>query len=449
MPLKSLARTATACVAAAIVIAFAMPAAACDPSFVLAQPLFRVISPTEDATDVSFKSPPLVVATDGAGFAPVERVRLVPDSGKPIDVHPQDLSTRAADLEGISFTSLYGKPATLAAVRARNLKPSTTYEVVFEVRTLGAPGCPQALVEHVGRFTTEAATALDAFGEFADVPDPAPAGAAASMPGQAVFERARDVLRTLRYPSFIAFVVHVRSTIGGKSFAESFRSIVRTQDDVVLTHKVPIETTSKPDNPYGTAFAFFGFRYEAHTKGHQEEPFGVPQISPLYSFGLRPYGEVLPLPPTPPPEPSDLRSLGRITTIAQDYDVTLAGLEQYRVRWAYHLTLVPRERPDVYRLREMWVDTQTFVPWKLVSAGIFPKGPASRIPWYVTYTMLHGHWVMVEETTNAPVRVGGILEGTASRGYQGLTYAFSDFQFPKDLQDFSFFDVGSSEAAEY
>ena len=390
-----------------------------------------------------------MVATDGQGFAPVERARLVPDSGKPIELHPQDVSSRPADLEGVEFTSLYGKPAVLAAIRAKSLTPSTTYEIIFDVRTVGAPGCPSRLVEHVGRFTTEAATALDAFGDFADVPDPPPAGAATDPPGQAVFDRAREVLRTLRYPSFVAFIVHVRSNTAGKPFAESFRSIVRSQSDTVLTHKTPIESTSRPDNPYGTAFAILGFRFQTHSKGHQEEPFGVPQISPLYSFGLRPSGESLPLPPTPPPEPSDLRSLGRIVTTAQDYDVTLAGLEKYRVRWAYHLKLVPRDRPDQYRIREMWVDTQTFVPWKLISAGIFAKGPAAQVPWTVTYTILHGYWVMAEETTTASLRIGGVLQGSTSRGYNGLTYAFSDFQFPKGLQDFSFFDVGSSESAEY
>ena len=389
------------------------------------------------------------MATDGDSFATIERVRLLPDSGSPIELRTQDVSTRAADLGGIQFTSLYGKPASLAAIRAKNLKPSTTYELVFDVRTIGAPGCPRRLSEHVGRFTTEAATALDAFGDFADLPDSPPTGADATMPGQAVFDRARDVLRTLRYPSFISFIVHVRSNVSGAPFAESFRSIVRSQDDIVLTHKTPIESTSKPDNPYGTAFKILGFRAETHSKGHQEEPFGVPQISPLYSFGLRPYGEVLPLPPTPIPEPSDLRSLGTIEAVAREYNVTLVGLEKYRVRWTYHLQLQPRERPDVYRLREMWVDTQTFVPWKLLSKGIFPKGPAAQVPWIVTYTMLRGYWVMAEESTTAPLRIGGFLQGSTGRGYQGLTYAFSDFQFPNGLEDFSFFDVGSSEAAEY
>jgi hypothetical protein len=437
--------------AAAVILVFwcSAPTRACDPSFVLAQPLYRIVSPTEDATDVSFKSPRLVIATDGESFSNVERVRLVPESGKPIDLRTDDVSTRAADLSDISFTSLYGRPAALSAIRLKNLNPSTTYELIFVTRTQNAPGCPRTLTEHVGRFTTEAATALDAFGDFAEVPDSPPTGAAGAMSGQSVFDRSRDVLRTLRYPSFISFIVHVRSTIGGKPFIESFRSIVRSQDDVVLTHKIPIESTSKPDNPYGTSFAILGMRFETHSQGHQEEPFGVPQISPLYSFGLRPFGEVLPLMPTPPPEPTDLRSLGRIETIAQEYDVTLLGIEKYRVRWSYHLKLSPRERPDTYRLREMWVDTQTFVPWKLVSAGIFPKGPASQVSWDVTYTMIHGYWVMAEESTVAPLRVGGILEGSTSRGYQGLAYAFSDFQFPKNLEDFSFFDVGSSDAAEY
>jgi hypothetical protein len=424
-------------------------AAICDPSFVVPQPLFRIVAPTEDATDVPFKAPRLVVATDADNFGAVERVRLVPDSGKALELRPQDVSSRPDALSGIEFTSLYGRPAVLGAISPKNLAPSTTYELIFVVRTMESPGCPKELTERVGFFTTEAANALDAFGDFADTPDLPPTGAAATMAGQAVFDRSRDVLRTVRYPTFISFIVHARSNTGGKPFLESFRSIVRSRDDIVLTHKTPIESTSKPDNPYGTNIAILGLAFPTHTKGYQEEPFGVPQISPLYSFGLRPIGESLPLLPTPAPEPTDLRSLGRVEATEQDYDVTLVDVEKFRVRWVYHLKLVPRQSPDEYRLREMLVDTQTFVPWKLVSAGIFPQGPASGVPWTVTYTIAHGDWLMADESTSATLRVGGLAQGTSSRSYDGLTYAFSDFQYPKDMQDFSFFDVGSSAAAEY
>ncbi|MBV8171947.1 MAG: hypothetical protein JO219_08460 [Candidatus Eremiobacteraeota bacterium] len=413
------------------------------------QPLYRVVTPEDEADDVSYKAPHIVVATDAADFSSVERVSLLPESGKPIDLGPSSLSTKTQDLRGIQFTSLYGHPAVLAAIHTPGLSPSTTYDVVLIARTSQAPGCPPQLTEHVGRFTTEAQTALDAYGDFANTPDAAPTGEAATMNGQLIFDKAREVLRTVRYPSFIAYTVHVRSNTAGKPFLESFHSIVRTQDDIVLTHKTPIETTSKPDNPYGTRFDILGFKITPHTKGYQQEPFGVPQISPIYSFGLRPIGEVLALPPTPEPEPSDIRSLGRVEAVAQDYDVALVGIERYHVRWAYHLRLTPRQQPNVYRLREMFVDTQTFVPWEIVSAGIFPGGAASKVPWTVHYTMASGYWLMTSESTQATLRVGGALQSTPARGYDGLMYALSDFEYPKDMQDFSFFDVGSSDAAEY
>jgi len=390
-----------------------------------------------------------VVATDAANFSAVERIRLVPDSGDALDLPVREVTSRSNDLAGIEFTSLYGKPAALAAIHPKSLAPSTTYELEFVVRTTAPRDCPRALTERVGTFTTEPASSLDAFGDFADVPDQQPTGAAAGMSGQAIFDKAREVLETVRYPTYITFIVHVRSNTGGKPFYESFRSIVRAQDDIVLTHKTPIETTSKPDNPYGTNFAILGFTFQTHTKGHQEEPFGVPQISPLYSFGLRPPGEVMGLSPTPAPEPSDLRSLGHVEAIARDYDITLVDIRPYGVRWAYHLKLVPVERPDEYRLRDMLVDTETFVPWELTSAGIFPKGPASGVSWRVRYTIEQGAWLMTEETTSASIRVGGFMQSTTSRGYDGLTYTLTDFKFATTPSDFSFFEVGTSEASEY
>jgi hypothetical protein len=433
----------------AVVSCGANARADCDPSFVLSQPLFRTIVPEEGATDVAFKTPRVVIATDATDFSSVERIRLVPDSGQPLDLPVREVTARSADLAGIEFTSLYGKPAALAAIHPKTLAPSTTYELIFVVRTAAPQDCPRALTERVGSFTTEAASALDAFGDFAGVPDQPPTGAAAEMSGQAILDKTRDVLRTVRYPTYLSFIVHVRSNTGGKPFFESFRSIVRAQDDIVLTHKTPLETTSKPDNPYGTNFAILGFTIQTHTKGHQEEPFGVPQISPLYSFGLRPIGEMTSLGPTPPPEQSDIPSLGHVESIARDYDVTLVDIKPFGVRWAYHLRLVPLERPDVFRLRDMLVDTETFVPWEITSDGIFPKGPASVVPWRIRYTITQGAWLMTEETTSATLRVGGVMQGITSRGYDGLTYTFTDFAFTKTPSDFSFFEVGTSEASEY
>ena len=447
--MKAAATGALAALAAIAAMGPSPAAADCNPSFVVPQPLYRVVTPEQDADDVSFRNPHIIVATYAADFSSVERISLIPESGKPLDLSPSELSTKPQDLRGIEFTSLYGHPATLGAVRVKSLAPSTEYEVVLIVRTAQAPGCPPALTEHVGRFTTEAQTALEAYGDFADTPDSAPTGDAATMNGQLVFQKSREVLRTVRYPSFIAYIVHVRSNTGGKPFLESYHSIVRTQDDIVLTHKTPIETTSKPDAPYGVRFELLGYKITPHSKGYQPEPFGIPQISPLYSFGMRPIGEVLQMPPTPEPEPSDIRSLGRIEAVAQDYDVTLIGVERYRVRWAYHLRLTPRQDPGVYRLREMFVDTQTFVPWEIVSAGIFPNGAASKVPWNVHYTISNGYWLMTQESTQATLRVGGMMKATTSRSYDGLTYALSDFQYPKDMQDFSFFDTSASEAAEY
>ncbi|MBV8222343.1 MAG: hypothetical protein JO293_03205, partial [Candidatus Eremiobacteraeota bacterium] len=136
----------------------------CNPSFVVPQPLFRVIAPEDEAVDVPFRSPHLVVATDASDFSFVQHVSLVPETGNPIQLGPSDISSKHQDVGDIQFTSLYGHTAVLGAIRAKTLAPSMTYDVILVVKTYGAPGCPPELTEHVGRFTTESATALDAFG---------------------------------------------------------------------------------------------------------------------------------------------------------------------------------------------------------------------------------------------------------------------------------------------
>ena len=411
------------------------------------QPAIRLIAPDEGSTDATYRPGAMTLGTDSHDFSIVQDATLYALSGQKLHLRAADLARPAEQLDENGYpVYLGGQHAVLAKLRTPQLAPSTTYELVLKVRTVGAPAaCPRVLTERIARFTTSGEDAIGNL-DLTEASKP-PAGQFAT--GPEIFRRTRELLRSLRYPPFISFAVNVRATVGSKPFAESFQSIVRTRDDIVATHTIPFATTNKPENPYGTDIKILGLRlHPGHTE-NREEPFGVPQISPLYSFGLRPPGEMLPsLFPTPEPQATGIRSLGQVETLGQDYEVTLAGVEPYGSRYAYHLALRPLGDPSRYRIRELWIDTQVFVPRKLRSAGIFQEGLATTLTWDVTYTVIDGYWLMDRETTESTIHTGGSLFSRTT-AFDGLSYSLSDFAYPKHIFDFAFFNSGESQAVEF
>ncbi len=419
----------------------------CDYSFLIRQPIFRLVAPEESGTDVSLVTP-IGVATEGDNFNIIKALQLIPESG-PIVTLPakfRPLPPSAATHRSQHFASPTTEVATMAIPE---LKPSTTYDVVFTVKALDAPsGCPKVLTEHIARFTTESETSLDAIAlahEAAQVP------VKGKLSGPEIFENALHILRTFDYPAVVSFLVTSRSTVNGKPFVESFRSSARTSDGVVVTHSVPVATTNQPENPWGWRIniPLIGSLFPNQRKGNYSQPFGVPEISPMYAFGLLPR-KPAEFPGMRTPEPDvDAQSLGRILTVARDYDASLIGVEQFRSRWAYHLKLVPLDRPDFYRVREVWIDTEAFIIWKVQSAGIFDEGPATTVPWDAEYTIVDGHWFMASESTASTIRTGGFLANTPAVNYDSVQYTFSDFTYPEDTLDVDFFSEAKTQAMQF
>jgi len=213
--------------------------------------------------------------------------------------------------------------------------------------------------------------------------------------------------------------------------------MLRTYDNALKVMRDPIYSSNQPPNPYG--FNFFGINRTGNPREHIQPPFGIPLISAVYDFGLaRP----------PVTETSDVAQaaaaaiegtpvIGRVSVSGGDYDITLAGLETLDGSPVYHLKLNPRREPDQNRLREVWVDAQSYDVRKLVSNGIFPSGPASAVPWTVTFLHLHGGWLMRTESTSSSItRHGGLFGGTIT--YAGITYTLGGYEYPGLISDLEF-----------
>jgi hypothetical protein len=259
-----------------------------------------------------------------------------------------------------------------------------------------------------------------------------------------IFDAAVNQLRDITYPRYVSFIVEARSFAGSRRYDEAYESLVRTDTNNVVTQARPVWSTNKPENPYGFNINIFGLG--KRNNGNVDNPFGTPRISPIYSFGLRrPPGPVLPEEANSP-TPERLKLLGRIATIGRNYTIAFAGIENFEGHNTYHLTLLAISDPDTYRIRDMWIDTDSLVIWGLTSDGIFPSGPASKVRWTVIYGNRDGNWVMVEERTTAKMLTGGEVFHWGGKTFDGFTYIFQNFDYPAHEYESTFFDRGPSEA---
>jgi hypothetical protein len=260
-----------------------------------------------------------------------------------------------------------------------------------------------------------------------------PARAASDPSAGEIFDRALAFARAQNYPPYVSFIVTVRTQAKGRWLVEQFQSRCRARDDRVATDAKPISSTNPPDNPYKFTLKVKGLAL--HDSPNIDEPFGVPEISPIYDFGLSK------LPPA--------------TSAERAYDIALLDVETFRSRRTYLLELTPLLDPKVYRLRELWVDAKTFEIVKLMSDGAFRSGQATTVAWIVTYTVNRGRWLIDSESTSAALLLGGYAPAVdpyvplpfATR-YDGVSYSFTNFDFPKSSTDMLFIESRSSEAIQ-
>lgn len=260
---------------------------------------------------------------------------------------------------------------------------------------------------------------------------PAPVASTPAPPPDpyAVYDRATAFVRSQTYPKYVEFVTTARARVkGGRWLVEQFQSTLYAPNDIVGTASRPISSTNREENPYG----FSLFPGWGRPRGNIDEPFGVPYISPAYEFGL--VHEQVIRETAPPPPGTTEKSLGRVTTVGRDYEVTISDVEQFHGHSVYSLELRPLGNPRVFRLRELLVDTTSSVIWGLTTAGIFDSGPATDQTWYVVFQMIDGRWYISYERTYDHFHSGGTL-GVGGFRYEYVSYSFTDFAYPQTLMD--------------
>jgi hypothetical protein len=269
------------------------------------------------------------------------------------------------------------------------------------------------------------------------------AGAAPITPDPySIFAQAREYWMQQRYPQLLAYTIAVTVDEGGKERVEHYNADYDAVKNVVTVDPVSDYELAHPVHVSGIGVSLLMFRL---TKPLPAVDFlGVPQLAPTYSFGMAPF---VPAPaPTPfnsaalvaqirkefhdpnpraTPLPSDspndgLRQIAAVVARNRDYSIALLGTGTIDGHDCYHLALTPLRDPNKFRIRQAWIDEQTYAPWQLLDALNFVSGPGTNVPWIIHFSDVDGAHVISAEEAQSPMAVSGEIYTKTSIQFQNV-----------------------------
>jgi hypothetical protein len=191
----------------------------------------------------------------------------------------------------------------------------------------------------------------------------------------------------------------------GRNHDRSFRRRFRVDADVP-THATHV-TTIASDGP--------------------APPFVQPEkqrLLPTETFGFVP-AQAPAAAPTPAPDATILPVIAAVrATLRYPYNVRFVGIEDVSDRAAYHLQLDPREAPDAYPLRELWIDVATYDVLQVVAKQFERLGPIV-VPYSISarYGQEGPYWLITHAEAAATIRAGLFSYGSSAHA------DFEDFQY--------------------
>ncbi len=266
----------------------------------------------------------------------------------------------------------------------------------------------------------------------------APAAAAQTDP-YAIFAAARTHWEAARYPAQVAYTVAVTVSHDGSISAAHYHSYYDSVENRVDVNAVSDEEIANPYTPHGISVFFspFGAHIPLSSPERTFDYLGVPVLAPNYSFGiassaphtpdannLELVAEIRrefcdPAPSRNAQPDSGLKTIASVEIARRAYVIELSGVTHIGGHLDYDLKLRPISEPGRYRLREVWVDVQTFATDKLVSQGNFRQGGMTGIAWTVEFRQINGAPYLASESTAQSFRL-------MRRAYDSATITFTD-----------------------
>lgn len=246
-----------------------------------------------------------------------------------------------------------------------------------------------------------------------------------------IFSRARSVWSAQHYPDFLSYTIAVNVTEHGVAKSKHYHLTYDSRNDAIDVNPVSDEERATPPVPTGFIWHLKPkrqfqtlFDKKVGNPGEAVDYLGVPKLSPTYTFGMkasaggedgrdddalvaqirREFNDPMPVAKNDElTARGKLKSIASVTSRARNYTIVLAGIENIDGVSCYHLQLRPNYNPREFRLREAWIDTQTFETRRLLSEGNFT---GSDVPWLITFAKIGGALYIASEQAQAPVGVG-------------------------------------------
>jgi hypothetical protein len=275
------------------------------------------------------------------------------------------------------------------------------------------------------------------------VADEVPSGASPAklVDAYEIFRNARERFSAGNISGQVRFSIRVSALSGTNPVSSVYDGMYDAHDDRHQIERFSREEAAQPFVPHGinidVTFTAQGVTRTAKRLNSQKAPtdlIGFPDLSPRYSFGIandrnsRPqkktdaHGAAAGAAP-----PSFV--IGRTASRPRDYKISVAGIES-QGRSTYHLSLEPLHDPKKLRLRDMWVDTETFETRKATIDGNFTKKSTAAVYWTVEMVSVDGTEFIGSEHAESVVR------SNDGRALRELTIAFN-YVSASVLQTFS------------
>lgn len=264
-------------------------------------------------------------------------------------------------------------------------------------------------------------------------------GAGTVAPGtpdpDGLFFQAKEAWRTRAEAPFVTYAVRASYGSHNHSFDDWFQLNYRASDGALSVEPIviPGETSRKER---GVPLYLFGLKVFDTNPDADPITMREPAIEPAFTFGMMPhsflpYVAAQPGDPTPEPEQSRLREIGRVITVNKEYRVTYVGLEKLRDGEAYHIALEPLRDPQLNRLRDLWLSKDTYLLARERVAGIFDARPYDKATWTVDFVTVDGRRYIQQVRTDDDLHFG-------TEHISHMQLDFVDYRFPKDVPTYVF-----------
>ncbi len=254
-----------------------------------------------------------------------------------------------------------------------------------------------------------------------------------------IFDNARRAWGAGAYPRYAEYVAVVSFHNDKRFVRRTWETTEDMRTGVVYSRPFSREEDAHAYTPHGVNIAI-PFMSKL-SREHQPDPIGHVALAIDQDYGLAP-GErkfvSVRASAAIEAQRSALPVIGRTGTLARDYSVTILETAVDAQGTEYRLGLQPLRDPQHHRLRELWVDANTWLPEEAVVEGIGNRAPLDAVRWRVEYRQTDGGTYIARETALAPLHTSDSLRmpGNCCTRLDDATITFDEVKLTSHLAHF-------------